>query len=51
VLKQTLMQSLESEQEKGIRNQICDAIGEIGATLYLMGNQWPDLIVSVFAMI
>lgn len=50
-IKSTLFAALESETDAPIRHQLCDAIGEIGGSLYEQDNKWPELITQIFALL
>jgi len=50
LIKLSLFQSLEQESESQVRHQVCDAIGEIGGSLFELDNKWPDLIPSIFQL-
>lgn len=50
-LKSGLFGSLETETAQNVRHQICDAIGEIGGSLFELDTPWADLLNNIFVLL
>lgn len=52
LVKRTLLENLQSEPKHAIRSLLCDAIGEIGASLIQdeAKNEWPELINTLWSL-